>query len=249
MTLIATIFEKCTGSNACESFKYHPTTNATNTTNTNTILEQTIAENEARIAELVKKIEAMDARIIEMEEEAERTGVIEDAYRKLEIEYKVLGEEADAITARNSRISSALRAAQSVGAGDDVAMNDLRSQIIELVVVIDERNELITDHTITIATHLKTIATHLTTITDYTDRFNDLKAEYEELALKYHVLTHTHHSGSAVEIIVPGLTYKPEIAEYVRLYGFPEDFVFDDAKLDAILWNLCEDGGGMGGVG
>jgi len=233
MTLIATIFEKCTGSNLCEPLKGSVgDTTATNANaNANALLYQTIATNEARIAQLVKKIEAMEVRRIEMEEESERTGVIEEAYRKLEIEYKDLVDEADAMTARNSRISSALSASQSAGAGDDVVMNDLRSQITELLVVIKERNVTIEGMSVTIG--------------DYTTRFNELKEIHEELAHKYYELTHASHSTSAVKIIVPGLTYKPEIAKYIELYGFPENFNFDDVKLGEIRWDMYGAGGRM----
>ena len=270
MTLLATIFEKCTGSNLCESFKGDvsgTTDNIVAVSNTaNDLLEQTIADNEVLIAELVAKSDAIDVRRLELAEEAERTGVIEESYRVLEREYRELVEEADATTARNVRISNALRETHEADVSNDTLIAGLRTQIEELTVLIGEKESMITakvvrittlsgevnvltahsdDKDILIEERNATIEEMTATITEYTSRFNELKEIHEELALKYHVLTHTHHSASSVEIIVPGLTYKPDIAEYVRLYGFPEDFEFDDVKLDAIRWNLCEDGGGM----
>ena len=287
MTLIATIFEKCTGSNACETFKSQSgdalvaDTNSQVGSPATTLLEQTISENEARIAELVTQAGAADIQMSALAEEVERNDAIEEAYNELQREYETLIEESDAIAARNARISNALSATQTVNTAEDAmiaaqhedAMNGLHSQIIDLNGLIEEHVETITEKDeeliakntqITdlssqlnllaaqindkdlvieernglIEEHVETIAENATTIAHYTERFNDLKAEYEELAEKYYVLTHTHHSASAVEIIVPGLTYKPEIAKYVELYGFPEDFVFDDVKLDAIRWDL-----------
>ena len=91
MTLIATIFEKCTGSNACETFKSqsgdalvaNPDSVGTPAT---TLLEQTIVENEARLAELVEKAEAMDVQMSALAEEVERNDAIEDAYNELQRE-------------------------------------------------------------------------------------------------------------------------------------------------------------------
>ena len=407
MTLIASIFEKCTGSNVCDPLKDMGTdSNDSNEPNTvaspdsnansnpdpvvanpaNDLLEQTIAENDAKIAELMTRIETMEARRIEMEAELERNDTIEDSYLELQREYEALVEETDEVTARNTRISNVLTASRAEDAAEDAVVADLRAQLAtksdqinslndslnammgqlkEKDSAITERNGVITEmieeisqgkdalitennvritelsaqsaakdlvitekaeeiarltselgksntrvtdlsaqvnlltaqlndanlgieerieeiegyeatisekeamisekeatiseqaDNITQLTEENTQLTeentqHTTTIEQYTERFNDLKEKHEELAHKYYVLTHTHHSASAVEIIVPGLTYKPEVAEYVRLYGFPEDFVFDDVKLDAIRWDMygeCETESGSGESG
>ena len=270
ITLIATIFEKCTGSNACETFKSVNDTDPLVANPASSLLEQTIVENETRIAELVEKAEAMDVQMSALAEEVDRNDAIEEAYNELQSEYAALIEESDAIATRNTRISNALSAAQEADDAEDVTfashITELNAMIEEKVGVISEKEDqiatqddqitylstqlnllaaqmndkdlMIEERNVTIEEHLTTIANHISTIDHYTERFNDLKAEYEELAEKYYMLTHTHHSVSAVEIIVPGLTYKPEIAKYVELYGFPEDFMFDDVKLDAIRWDL-----------
>lgn len=294
MTLLATVFEKCTGSHLCDPIKHDmsPTEQTEQTESISDALRislmTTIAENETRIAELIDRANDMELRRIDMAAEIERNGLIEAAYHEIEKEYKLLVEEADAITARNIRISKSLSLARVdellVKTRHGVAMDELRDQISELTKKINYLEELITrkrdrikelntelntykadprmieEKNTPIETHdeLNVLATQLhdmttlaeernVTIAEYTTRFNELKAEYEELANKYYVLTHTHHSSTNVEIVVPGLTYKPEIGEYVRLYGLPENFEFDDVKLDAIRWDMYGEGDGVDG--
>jgi hypothetical protein len=73
---------------------------------------------------------------------------------------------------------------------------------------------------------------------EYETKYNNLQVEYKILFDKYQQLMYTAHSSVSLNIVVPGVQYKPEIAEYIRLYGIPDNYEYDESKLEEIRLQL-----------
>jgi chromosome segregation ATPase len=177
-------------------------------------LEGTVVELEGTVAELEGTVVELEGTVVELEETIHtlHTSETEHLTNIAQLNQRItllLGELVNHDTVIDGLRSDALVDAAEMG------------RLLELVRTVEEAD-----------------AAKDANIEEITFRYNRLQIEYEELVARYHSVTHTHTSPSNIEIVVPGLDYKPEIAKYVELYGFPDNFEFDDVKLDAIRWDI-----------
>jgi hypothetical protein len=91
---------------------------------------------------------------------------------------------------------------------------------------------------VTINIDLNSTKKLLDSYSDAINTYNDIKA----LADRYNYLIEMQQSAMSffgdINVTMPILTLKPEYAEYIKKYGYPEGGIFESDKIAEILENL-----------